>query len=47
LRPSTPRALTASPLPSSVDAYKAYRQLAIELIEGRKRRIDGCSVRDR
>ena len=30
-----------SPLPSSVDAYKAYRRHAIEFIEARNRRIDG------
>jgi len=41
---------TASPLSGSVDAYKAYRQLAIEFIEARNRQIDGyvgCSARDR
>jgi hypothetical protein len=32
---------TTSPLPDSVDEYKAYRQLAIEFIEARNRRIDG------
>jgi hypothetical protein len=39
---------TASPLPGSVDAYKGYKQLAIEFIEARNRRIDayaGWSVR--
>jgi hypothetical protein len=30
------------PLPGSVDAYRAYRRLAIEFIEARNRRIDGC-----
>jgi hypothetical protein len=32
---------TTSPLPNSVDAYRAYRQLAIAFIEARNRRIDG------
>jgi hypothetical protein len=31
---------TASPLPRNVGAYNAYRQLAIEFIEARNRRID-------
>lgn len=42
---------TTPPLPDSVDAYEAYRRLAIEFIEARNRRIDayaaGCSVLDR
>lgn len=41
---------TASPLPGSVDAYKAYRQLAIQFIEARNRRIDryvASSAQDR
>jgi hypothetical protein len=31
---------TTSPLPSSVDAYEAYRQLATAFIQARNRRID-------
>src|SRR5262245_37168683 len=34
---------TMSPLPGSVDAYEAYRLLAIGFIEARNRRIDGCA----
>ena len=30
---------TASPLPGSVDAYRAYRQRAVDFIEARNRRI--------
>jgi hypothetical protein len=30
---------TTSPLPASIDAYRAYRQLAIHFIEARNRRI--------
>jgi len=39
----------APPLPGSIDAYKAYKRLAIEFIDARNRRIDGyvdLSVRD-
>jgi hypothetical protein len=31
---------TMSPLPGTVDAYRGYRQRAIEFIESRNRRID-------
>jgi hypothetical protein len=30
---------TASPLPASIDVYRAYRQLAVDFIEARNRRI--------
>lgn len=32
---------TASPTPSSVDAYNTYRQKAVDFLEARNRRIDG------
>jgi hypothetical protein len=35
---------TVSPLPASLDAYNAYRQLAIEFIEARNRRIDAAGA---
>jgi hypothetical protein len=35
---------TGTPLPGSVDACNAYRQLAIEFIEARNQRIDAAEA---
>jgi hypothetical protein len=35
---------TGSPLPGSVDAYRAYMHLAIEFVEARNRRIDAADA---